>query len=163
MPAQPARPSLCRRGVPYLHSAVFAPNGVDSRANKLKRHHVWLFALLGTAQLIVGLKRHPEARGADARAFQPDGQIRADTRAASGRRNLRNLGITLLNRLSEHCGEEAGEMDRLDPFPDPCSLLRQEVTALRELGFSRQRGTALRTLAEEANGPKLAWLAQALH
>ena len=44
-------------------------------------------------------------------------------------------------------------MDRLDPFPDPCSLLRQEVTALRELGFSRQKVTALRTLAEEANGP----------
>ena len=61
-----------------------------------------------------------------------------------------HLGITLLNRLSKLCGVEAGEMDQVYPFPDPCSLLRQEVTALRDLGFSRQKAAALRALAEEA-------------
>jgi DNA-3-methyladenine glycosylase II len=61
-----------------------------------------------------------------------------------------HLGITLLNRLSKLCGVEAGEIDRVFPFPDPLSLLRQEVTALRDLGFSRQKVTALRALAEEA-------------
>ncbi len=61
-----------------------------------------------------------------------------------------HLGITLLNRLSKLCGVQAGEMDRVYPFPDPRSLLRQEVTALRDLGFSRQKVAALRALAEEA-------------
>ncbi|MBN6748976.1 base excision DNA repair protein, partial [Acidithiobacillus sp. PG05] len=61
-----------------------------------------------------------------------------------------HLGITLLNRLSELCREGVGEMDQVYPFPDPGSLLRQEVTALRGLGFSGQKVTALRALAEEA-------------
>ncbi|MCR1348728.1 base excision DNA repair protein, partial [Acidithiobacillus ferrooxidans] len=46
-----------------------------------------------------------------------------------------HLGITLLNRLSELCREGVEEIDRVYPFPDPRSLLRQEVTALRGLGF----------------------------
>ncbi len=66
-----------------------------------------------------------------------------------------HLGITLLNRLSELCREGVGEMDRVYPFPDPRSLLRQEVTALRGLGFSRQKVTALRALAEEAAAGRL--------
>ena len=61
-----------------------------------------------------------------------------------------HLGITLLDRLSKLCGVEVGEMDQVYPFPDPCILLRQEVTALRDLGFSRQKAAALRALAEEA-------------
>ncbi len=61
-----------------------------------------------------------------------------------------HLGITLLNRLSKLCGVEAGEMDQVYPFPDPCSLLQLEVTALRDLGFSHQKVAALRALAEEA-------------
>lgn len=68
-------------------------------------------------------------------------------------------GITLLNRLSELCREGVGEMDRVNLFPDHLFPLRQEVMALRDPGFSRQKGTALRALAEEAAAGGLAGIA----
>ncbi|MFA7495451.1 MAG: base excision DNA repair protein [Acidithiobacillus sp.] len=61
-----------------------------------------------------------------------------------------HLGILLLNRLSKLCSVQTGDIDHVYPFPEPSALLQQEVTALHDLGFSRQKVIALRALAEEA-------------
>jgi DNA-3-methyladenine glycosylase II len=58
------------------------------------------------------------------------------------------LGIQLLNRLAESCargGEAAG--DRAYPFPAPEDLAGRTPDDLRALGFSRQKGQAIITLA----------------
>jgi len=45
----------------------------------LQGDHHRLGALFCLRELIVGLKIHPEPRGAHTRPFQPDGQIRANS------------------------------------------------------------------------------------
>jgi len=59
------------------------------------------------------------------------------------------LGVQLLNRLAVSCGAAVGEGDEtVHAFPRPEDLARQSPDALRQLGFSRQKGRAMIELAQ---------------
>jgi DNA-3-methyladenine glycosylase II len=59
------------------------------------------------------------------------------------------LGIRLLNRLAEACGTALREGDEtVHAFPGPEELARLNPAALRQFGFSRQKGRAMIELAQ---------------
>jgi DNA-3-methyladenine glycosylase II len=59
------------------------------------------------------------------------------------------LGVHLLNRLAVTCGAALGEGDEtVHAFPRPEDLARLSPEALRQFGFSRQKGRAMIELAE---------------
>lgn len=59
------------------------------------------------------------------------------------------LGIHLLNRLTAACGIAFGEGEKaVHAFPRPTDLARRNPTALRQIGFSRQKGLAMIELAQ---------------
>jgi DNA-3-methyladenine glycosylase II len=59
------------------------------------------------------------------------------------------LGIHLLNRLTAACGIAFGEGEKaVHAFPRPTDLSRMNPTALRQFGFSRQKGLAMIELAQ---------------
>lgn len=61
-----------------------------------------------------------------------------------------HLGILLLGRLAQACdGSDLQGEGALLPFPTAESLLKQDVTTLRRVGFSQGKIAALRGLAEE--------------
>ena len=68
------------------------------------------------------------------------------------------LGIRLLNRLAESYGPVvAGEEGPTRAFPRPEDLARLVPEALRELGFSRQKGRAVIELARITRKSKRSW------
>jgi DNA-3-methyladenine glycosylase II len=59
------------------------------------------------------------------------------------------LGVHLLNRLAVACGAAFGESDEtVHAFPRPEDLARLSPAALRQFGFSRQKGRAMIELAQ---------------
>jgi DNA-3-methyladenine glycosylase II len=61
------------------------------------------------------------------------------------------LGIRLLSRLAVACGTAIGEGDEaVHAFPRPEALARLSPAALRQFGFSRQKGRAMIELAQSA-------------
>ncbi|MCC2641964.1 MAG: HhH-GPD family protein [Nitrospira sp.] len=63
------------------------------------------------------------------------------------------VGITVMNRLAAHCGLA------FDPeshaFPRPEDLARMDLTELRTLGYSRQKGQALIEMSQAIAGGRL--------
>jgi DNA-3-methyladenine glycosylase II len=67
-----------------------------------------------------------------------------------------SVGITLLNRLSETYGASFGDdFDSPHAFPTPEDLASAEPAMLRKLGFSRNKGQAIITLARSVLDKKI--------
>jgi DNA-3-methyladenine glycosylase II len=62
------------------------------------------------------------------------------------------VGITYLNRLTEHFGKKDEKISSYAAFPEPSALSKVDLPSLRTLGFSSQRAHAIIELGQSFYG-----------